>query len=83
MPTIAFGTGSALKGRDVTDFVEQALESGFDHIDTAASPYHFSYALVLAVLIESCIMFSLPQRRQCWNRNSRIGAEQKRALCYH
>lgn len=39
IPTIAFGTGSVWYGRGVTEYVEQALESGFDHIDTAASPY--------------------------------------------
>ncbi|KAF8586934.1 Aldo/keto reductase [Ramaria rubella] len=37
LPQIAFGTGSALYGRDATDSVEQALDSGFWHIDTAAS----------------------------------------------
>jgi predicted aldo/keto reductase-like oxidoreductase len=36
---MAFGTGTVLKGRDATDFVAQALESGFDHIDTAAGPF--------------------------------------------
>jgi len=36
MPTIAFGTGSVLKGRDATEYVEQAFEAGFSHIDTAA-----------------------------------------------
>ncbi|THU90882.1 Aldo/keto reductase [Dendrothele bispora CBS 962.96] len=36
MPTIAFGTGSKWKGHDVTTLVEQALESGFSHVDTAA-----------------------------------------------
>jgi diketogulonate reductase-like aldo/keto reductase len=36
IPTIAFGTGSVWKHHDVTEYVEQALESGFDHIDTAA-----------------------------------------------
>ncbi|KAG2151432.1 NADP-dependent oxidoreductase domain-containing protein [Suillus clintonianus] len=34
-PTIAFGTGSTMKFRDVTDYVGQAIESGFSHIDTA------------------------------------------------
>ncbi len=37
LPSIAFGTGSALYGRDATDYVEQALENGFSHIDTAQS----------------------------------------------
>ncbi|KAL5524716.1 hypothetical protein ACEPAF_9861 [Sanghuangporus sanghuang] len=35
IPGIAFGTGSVLKGTDVTDYVEQAIEKGFSHIDTA------------------------------------------------
>jgi len=39
MPAIAFGTGTALYGRDpkeVAEYVGQALETGFSHIDTAA-----------------------------------------------
>ncbi|KLO14798.1 Aldo/keto reductase [Schizopora paradoxa] len=36
IPAIAFGTGSTMKGTDVTQYVEQALEHGFSHIDTAA-----------------------------------------------
>ncbi|KAH9160221.1 2,5-diketo-D-gluconic acid reductase [Lactarius sanguifluus] len=36
IPVIAFGTGSKLKNKDVTAVVEQALEAGFSHIDTAA-----------------------------------------------
>ncbi|KAI8994197.1 Aldo/keto reductase [Trametes punicea] len=35
MPVIAFGTGSKWKGQDVTDYVLQAIEAGFSHIDTA------------------------------------------------
>ncbi|PCH40290.1 Aldo/keto reductase [Wolfiporia cocos MD-104 SS10] len=35
MPTIAFGTGSKWKGQDVTDYVSEAIEAGFSHIDTA------------------------------------------------
>ncbi|KAJ7758095.1 NADP-dependent oxidoreductase domain-containing protein [Mycena maculata] len=35
MPTIAFGTGTALFRRDVTQFVQQAIDAGFSHIDTA------------------------------------------------
>ncbi|KAG1748588.1 NADP-dependent oxidoreductase domain-containing protein [Suillus lakei] len=34
-PIIAFGTGSTMKFKDVTDYVGQAIESGFSHIDTA------------------------------------------------
>ncbi|EPQ50985.1 Aldo/keto reductase [Gloeophyllum trabeum ATCC 11539] len=36
IPAIAFGTGSVWKGKDVTKYVEQAVETGFSHIDTAA-----------------------------------------------
>lgn len=35
LPTIAFGTGSTMKFKDVTDYVGQAIENGFSHIDTA------------------------------------------------
>lgn len=35
VPAIAFGTGTALYGRDATSYVVQALEGGFNHIDTA------------------------------------------------
>ncbi|KAI0826779.1 Aldo/keto reductase [Trametes gibbosa] len=35
MPAIAFGTGSKWKGQDVTDYVIQAVETGFSHLDTA------------------------------------------------
>ncbi|KAG2748989.1 Aldo/keto reductase [Suillus brevipes Sb2] len=34
-PVIAFGTGSAMIYKDVTDYVGQAIENGFSHIDTA------------------------------------------------
>ncbi|TDL23154.1 Aldo/keto reductase [Rickenella mellea] len=36
IPAIAFGTGTALRNEDSTAYVEQAIESGFSHIDTAA-----------------------------------------------
>ncbi|KAH7925587.1 Aldo/keto reductase [Leucogyrophana mollusca] len=36
MPTIAFGTGSTMKYKDVTVYVQQAIEAGICHIDTAA-----------------------------------------------
>jgi hypothetical protein len=36
LPTIAFGTGSTMKSKDVTDYVEKALDNGFCHIDTAS-----------------------------------------------
>ncbi|KAJ1303537.1 hypothetical protein OPQ81_011721 [Rhizoctonia solani] len=35
IPAIAFGTGTALYGRDATAYVVQAIEGGFNHIDTA------------------------------------------------
>ncbi|KAG8716962.1 hypothetical protein FRC09_014956 [Ceratobasidium sp. 395] len=35
IPAIAFGTGTALRGKDATAYVIQAIEGGFDHIDTA------------------------------------------------
>ncbi|KAG2352914.1 NADP-dependent oxidoreductase domain-containing protein [Suillus spraguei] len=34
-PIIAFGTGSSMIYKDVTDYVGQAIENGFSHIDTA------------------------------------------------
>jgi diketogulonate reductase-like aldo/keto reductase len=34
-PVIAFGTGSTMKFKDITDYVGQAIENGFSHIDTA------------------------------------------------
>ncbi|KAJ7704717.1 NADP-dependent oxidoreductase domain-containing protein [Mycena olivaceomarginata] len=37
IPAIAFGTGTALSRKDVTHFVQQAIDSGFSHIDTAQS----------------------------------------------
>ncbi|KZP18562.1 Aldo/keto reductase [Athelia psychrophila] len=36
IPTMAFGTGSKWKGLDVSVYVEQAINSGFGFIDTAA-----------------------------------------------
>jgi len=35
IPAIAYGTGTVLLGKDVTEYVAQALDSGFSHIDTA------------------------------------------------
>ncbi|KAF9262869.1 Aldo/keto reductase [Marasmius fiardii PR-910] len=35
IPTISFGTGSLWKWQDVTEYIEQAIEVGFSHIDTA------------------------------------------------
>ncbi|KAF8214915.1 Aldo/keto reductase [Mycena galopus ATCC 62051] len=37
IPAIAFGTGTALRGKDVTYFCQQAIDAGFTHIDTAQS----------------------------------------------
>lgn len=37
LPTLAFGTGTALYGKDASDAVVQALDNGFVHIDCAAS----------------------------------------------
>lgn len=36
MPVIAFGTGTKWKGHEIADFVEQAIDTGFSHIDAAA-----------------------------------------------
>ncbi|PPQ64846.1 hypothetical protein CVT24_008211 [Panaeolus cyanescens] len=35
IPSIAFGTGSVNKGKDIHHYVEQAIDTGFDHLDTA------------------------------------------------
>ncbi|KAL0574942.1 hypothetical protein V5O48_007016 [Marasmius crinis-equi] len=35
IPSIGFGTGTKWKWQDVTEYVEQAIETGFSHIDTA------------------------------------------------
>ncbi|CAE6411147.1 unnamed protein product [Rhizoctonia solani] len=35
IPAIGFGTGTALFGKDATAYVLQAIEGGFNHIDTA------------------------------------------------
>ncbi|KAF7348286.1 Aldo/keto reductase [Mycena sanguinolenta] len=35
IPAIAYGTGSVMKGKDVTHFCQQAIETGFSHLDTA------------------------------------------------
>ncbi|KDR83094.1 hypothetical protein GALMADRAFT_57385 [Galerina marginata CBS 339.88] len=35
IPSIAYGSGSVNKGKDIHQFVEQAIETGFSHIDTA------------------------------------------------
>lgn len=34
-PTLAFGTGTKWKGQEVSQYVEQAINLGFSHIDTA------------------------------------------------
>jgi len=48
IPAIAFGTGSNLKGHDVCEYVEQALECGFTHIDAAAY-YQNEYTVGTAI----------------------------------
>ncbi|KAG6915101.1 hypothetical protein DXG01_013421 [Tephrocybe rancida] len=35
IPEIGYGTGTALRDKDVSDWVVQAVETGFSHIDTA------------------------------------------------
>uniref|UniRef100_A0A8H7XQC8 NADP-dependent oxidoreductase domain-containing protein n=1 Tax=Psilocybe cubensis TaxID=181762 RepID=A0A8H7XQC8_PSICU len=35
IPSIAFGSGSVNKGKDIHSYVEQAIDTGFAHIDTA------------------------------------------------
>ncbi|KAF9533292.1 Aldo/keto reductase [Crepidotus variabilis] len=35
IPSIAFGSGSVNKGHDIHEYVEQAIEAGFSHLDTA------------------------------------------------
>jgi len=35
IPNLAFGTGSALEGKDAQDAVKAALKAGFRHVDTA------------------------------------------------
>ncbi|KAG6859904.1 hypothetical protein C0995_002220 [Termitomyces sp. Mi166 len=35
MPAIAYGTGTALRDQDVSNWVSQALDAGFSHIDAA------------------------------------------------
>ncbi|KAF9483585.1 Aldo/keto reductase [Pholiota conissans] len=35
IPAIAFGSGSVNKGQDIHRYIEQAIETGFNHLDTA------------------------------------------------
>ncbi|KAJ7160047.1 NADP-dependent oxidoreductase domain-containing protein [Mycena filopes] len=35
VPSIAYGTGTALKGKDVSRYCAMAIETGFSHLDTA------------------------------------------------
>ncbi|KAJ7080077.1 NADP-dependent oxidoreductase domain-containing protein [Mycena crocata] len=51
IPAIAFGTGSIYKRTDVTRIVQQALDAGFSHIDTAA--FYETEANVGTVIHES------------------------------
>ena len=48
MPTIAFGTGSKWKWHDVTEYVEQAIDVGFSHLDTAQCVSRFAVPANLA-----------------------------------
>ncbi|KAI0042147.1 Aldo/keto reductase [Auriscalpium vulgare] len=40
IPVLAFGTGSWLRGKAATEYVDNALNFGFSHIDTAAIYYN-------------------------------------------
>ncbi|KAF7364132.1 NADPH-dependent conjugated polyketone reductase C1 [Mycena sanguinolenta] len=53
IPAIAFGTGSRYKMMDVTRFVEQAIDVGFTHIDTAQCALRDRGRVVLRVLSAS------------------------------
>ncbi|KAJ3575352.1 hypothetical protein NP233_g1167 [Leucocoprinus birnbaumii] len=35
IPSLAFGSGSVNKGRDIHEYIEHALDQGFSHLDTA------------------------------------------------
>ncbi|KAF9564165.1 Aldo/keto reductase, partial [Agrocybe pediades] len=35
IPSIAFGSGSVNKGKDIHRYIEQAIDTGFSHLDTA------------------------------------------------
>ncbi|KAF8644679.1 hypothetical protein AX16_008339 [Volvariella volvacea WC 439] len=48
IPVIAFGTGSVMKDHNATASVEQALETGFSHIDTA-QVYHNEESVGVAI----------------------------------
>ncbi|KAF5380649.1 hypothetical protein D9757_007027 [Collybiopsis confluens] len=43
IPGLAYGTGSKLKFRDITHYIQLAIEKGFAHIDTASCSYAFLY----------------------------------------
>jgi hypothetical protein len=52
-PLIAFGTGTAFFKKDASAQVKQAIDTGFSHIDTAASkssrliyPFNFSCLVI-------------------------------------
>jgi diketogulonate reductase-like aldo/keto reductase len=58
IPAIAYGTGSVLKGQDATGYVVQAIEGGFNHIDTAQvydNEYTVGEALRQAFGRKSCV----------------------------
>jgi diketogulonate reductase-like aldo/keto reductase len=39
IPAIAFGSGSVNKGHDIHHYIEQAIDTGFTHLDTAQCEY--------------------------------------------
>ncbi|TEB40159.1 2,5-diketo-D-gluconic acid reductase [Coprinellus micaceus] len=51
IPSIAFGSGSVNKGKDVHQYIEQAIETGFSHLDTAQ--YYFNEESVGKAIRES------------------------------
>ncbi|KAJ6563645.1 Aldo/keto reductase [Mycena vulgaris] len=53
IPAIAFGTGSIYKHTDVSRLVNQALEAGWSHIDTAACTFYETEEYIGKVIHES------------------------------
>lgn len=39
IPSIAYGSGSVNKGQDIHQYIEQAIDTGFSHLDTAQCNY--------------------------------------------
>jgi len=48
IPSIAYGTGSVNKGKDIHEYIELALDTGFCHIDTA-HVYRNERAVAIAI----------------------------------